>query len=74
MRKFIFTGPVGAGKTTAIQALTEDGILDTDVKTSDATGLRKETTTVAMDFAVVQLSNKELVHVYGTPGQERFDF
>ncbi|MGV6808975.1 MAG: GTP-binding protein [bacterium] len=74
MRKFIFTGPVGAGKTTAIQTITEDGILHTDVKTSDATGLRKETTTVAMDFAVVQLSNKELVHVYGTPGQERFDF
>jgi signal recognition particle receptor subunit beta/predicted regulator of Ras-like GTPase activity (Roadblock/LC7/MglB family) len=74
MRKFIFTGPVGAGKTTAIQTITEDGILHTDVKTSDAAGLRKETTTVAMDFAVVQLSNKELVHIYGTPGQERFDF
>lgn len=74
MRKFIFSGPVGAGKTTAIKTLTGDEILHTDVKTSDSVAMRKETTTVAMDFGIVRLSNDELAHVYGTPGQERFDF
>lgn len=74
MRKFIFSGPVGAGKTTAIKTLTGNQILHTDVKTSDSVAMRKDTTTVAMDFGIVKLSNDELAHVYGTPGQERFDF
>lgn len=74
MRKFIFSGPVGAGKTTAIRTITNDKILHTDVKTSDSVAMRKDTTTVAMDFGMVKLSNDETVHVYGTPGQERFDF
>jgi len=31
-------------------------------------------TTVAMDFGVVPISEEEVFHVYGAPGQERFDF
>ena len=72
--KVIVTGPVGAGKTTAVQSVTDNKTLVTDKPATDVTGTYKGTTTVAMDYGVVQLSATELVHVYGTPGQERFDF
>jgi signal recognition particle receptor subunit beta len=35
---------------------------------------RKSATTVAMDYGMIRLGPKEKVHLYGTPGQERFDF
>ncbi len=72
--KLIFTGPVGAGKTTAIRSVSNLVYRDSDVKTSDSLGGRKRTTTVAMDNGVVQLGAGERVHLYGTPGQERFRF
>lgn len=73
--KIIISGPVGAGKTTAINSLTDDKALKTDVAVSDvATSQRKDTTTVALDYGVIRYPNDDVVHVYGTPGQERFDF
>lgn len=72
--KIIVVGPVGSGKTTAIRTVTDDRSLMTDVKVSDVTHLRKGMTTVAMDFGVVPLSETEALHIYGAPGQERFDF
>ena len=72
--KLIFTGPVGAGKTTAISALSDIPVLTTDEIASDMTVNRKATTTVAMDFGLMRLDNNDQVHLYGTPGQERFDF
>ena len=73
-RKIIFTGPVGAGKTTAISSISDIGIVTTDESASDMTKSRKANTTVAMDYGLIKLSNNERVHLYGTPGQERFDF
>ncbi len=72
--KIIFTGPVGAGKTTAISALSDEQALTTDEQASDMTQQRKQTTTVAMDYGVMNLGESERIHLYGTPGQERFDF
>jgi signal recognition particle receptor subunit beta len=72
--KVIFTGPVGAGKTAAVKAVSDTQSLVTDVAVTDIASLRKSTTTVAMDYGVVALPQGDLVHVYGTPGQERFDF
>ena len=75
--KLIITGPVGSGKTTAIDSLTDQKAVRTDVSVSDAVTLaRKSTTTVAMDYGTVRITDAEntVVHVYGTPGQERFDF
>jgi small GTP-binding protein len=75
--KIIITGPVGSGKTTAVNSLTDKEAMLTDVTVSDsdhATKQRKRTTTVAMDYDVIRLKNNDIVHVYGTPGQERFDF
>ena len=38
------------------------------------TAVRKGYTTVAMDYGLIQLDENTKVHLYGTPGQERFDF
>ena len=72
--KFLVSGPVGAGKTTAIESACNHDVVHTDVKISDTAGLRKENTTVAMDYGSTVLSNGKKAHLYGTPGQERFDF
>ncbi|MFM2055820.1 MAG: hypothetical protein RLY71_205 [Pseudomonadota bacterium] len=72
--KIIFTGPVGSGKTTAIASISDIEPIRTDEAASDMTKKRKSNTTVAMDYGMIRLSGKEKVHLYGTPGQERFDF
>ncbi len=72
--KIIFTGPVGAGKTTAISSISDDAPITTDESASDMTRERKKATTVAMDYGVMRLEGGEAIHLYGTPGQERFDF
>lgn len=72
--KIIFTGPVGAGKTTAISALSDIPVVMTDASAHDMTRQRKATTTVAMDYGLMRLDGNERIHLYGTPGQERFDF
>lgn len=72
--KVIFAGPVGAGKTTAIQVLSDKPSLTTDAAVSDSTVVRKATTTVAMDYGCLALNDTQKVHLYGTPGQVRFRF
>jgi signal recognition particle receptor subunit beta len=72
--KLIFSGPVGAGKTTAITAISDIPPVVTDVRADAESDPDKRTTTVAMDYGVLRLGEEERVHLYGTPGQERFDF
>ena len=72
--KIIFTGPVGSGKTTAVASLSDIPPVKTDCMATDMTRQRKAETTVAMDYGRVNLSDGVAVHLYGTPGQERFDF
>jgi signal recognition particle receptor subunit beta len=72
--KLLFTGPVGAGKTTAIASLSDEAPIKTDVAASDMTRKFKPETTVALDYGVMRLPAGGKLHLYGTPGQERFDF
>ena len=72
MHKIIFTGPMGAGKTTAIATISEVSPISTEVRCSDET--IKETTTVAMDYGYITLEDGIRVHLYGTPGQARFNY
>lgn len=73
--KLLFIGPVGAGKTSAIRSICDDNEnIETEAKASDVTGRRKPTTTVAMDYGCLTLSDDEAVQLYGTPGQARFKF
>jgi len=72
--KIIFSGPVGAGKTTAIQTISDIDVVSTESTASDDVSKRKENTTVAMDYGTLSVGNDHKVHLYGTPGQERFSF
>ncbi|ALG69111.1 GTP-binding protein [Beggiatoa leptomitoformis] len=74
--KLIFTGPSGAGKSTAIAALSDIPVVTTEAKARERNeGHRyKETITVALDYGVIRLPNQDKIHLYGTPGQERFNF
>ncbi len=72
--KIIFSGPVGAGKTTAINSISDIPTIKTEESASDETKDMKETTTVALDYGAIILPDETKIHLYGTPGQQRFDF
>jgi uncharacterized protein len=72
--KIIFTGPVGVGKSTAIASISDTPPVKTEEIATDILKGNKTTTTVAMDYGVMNLEGGERLHLYGTPGQERFDF
>ncbi|WP_071191529.1 ATP/GTP-binding protein [Trichormus sp. NMC-1] len=70
----IVTGTVGAGKSTFIRSVSEIEVVDTDTRATDETALLKQRTTVAFDFGRLQFGPDMALHLYGTPGQSRFDF
>ncbi|HHB13176.1 MAG TPA: GTP-binding protein [Chromatiales bacterium] len=72
--KIIISGPVGAGKTTAIAALSDIVPVRTDARPTDEVAAAKNATTVALDYGTIELGAEAKVHLYGTPGQDRFDF
>lgn len=72
--KLIFAGSVGSGKTTAITSLSDVPPVKTDQLATDDTAMLKLTTTVAMDYGFMSMDDGTYVHLYGTPGQDRFDF
>lgn len=72
--KIVITGVVGAGKTTAIQAISEIDVVSTEVRASDEVREQKDTTTVAMDYGELSLEDGTVLKIYGTPGQRRFSF
>ncbi len=72
--KIIFTGSVGAGKTTAISSISDIPVVQTEAKASDQVAIHKPKTTVAMDYGTLDVGANARVHLYGTPGQERFSF
>ncbi len=73
MYKVLVTGPFNAGKTEFIRTISDIPIVSTERRITDDFKAVKEETTVAMDYGQVRL-NGDLFHLYGTPGQPRFDF
>ena len=71
--KILFTGTMGAGKTTAIAAISEIEPISSDVRNSDKS-CNKASTTVGLDYGEVTLDNGDKLRLYGSPGQQRFDF
>jgi uncharacterized protein len=64
--KIVVFGAFGAGKTTLIKTL------DPESKHVEA-NCTGGTTTVALDFGRIQKDECH-IHIFGTPGQERFEF
>lgn len=71
--KILFTGVAGAGKTTAINSVSQIPPMNTDVRNTDAS-LGKLTTTVGLDYGELTLEGGDKLRLYGTPGQVRFEF
>jgi len=72
--KLVITGPVNAGKTTMVQNLSDSQIAATDVAATDQVSQLKAMTTVGLDFGILKIDNGLELHLFGTPGQARFNF
>ncbi|HET6911173.1 MAG TPA: ATP/GTP-binding protein [Mycobacteriales bacterium] len=72
--KIVVTGPFAAGKTTLIRTISEITVLSTEKDISDSSRSRKAETTVAMDFGRITIDRDLVLYLFGTPGQDRFDF
>jgi uncharacterized protein len=65
---------MGAGKTTAIESLSEIEVVRTEANNSERHIADKPTTTVALDYGEIVIGGEDKVRLYGIPGQRRFDF
>lgn len=72
--KLVITGPVNAGKTTMVQNLSDTQIAATDVAATDQVSQLKAMTTVGLDFGILKIDDSLEMHLFGTPGQARFNF
>lgn len=72
--KIVFGGTMGSGKSTAIKTLSEVEVVSTEALNTDLASHDKLLTTVGIDYGELTLDDGVKVGLYGTPGQDRFDF
>ena len=64
--KVVVLGGMGSGKSTLVRSIAAGAVIDTDVANSDRVGADKASTTVALDYADIDLPNGERLRLYGT--------
>ena len=72
--KIVFGGSMGAGKSAAIKALSDIPVIETEAMNTDINRHSKYSTTVGIDYGEIVLEDDTKIGLYGTPGQDRFDF
>lgn len=73
--KIVITGAYAAGKTHFIRTISDIDLLSTEYEVSDPDEQQlKHETTVALDFGTIAIAENVTLYLFGTPGQERFEF
>ncbi|MCK9408081.1 MAG: ATP/GTP-binding protein [Bacteriovoracaceae bacterium] len=73
--KLVISGSVNSGKTTFVKTISEfDPITTDEYATEENVKVLKGQTTVAMDYGRRTIDEDVVLHIYATPGQERFNF
>ncbi|MFC9699704.1 ATP/GTP-binding protein [Streptomyces sp. NPDC056943] len=80
--KIVIVGGFGVGKTTLVRSVSEIRPLNTEETMTQAGALvddtvgvaAKKATTVAFDFGRISLDARNVLYLFGAPGQERFWF
>ncbi len=71
--KVIVSGAFNSGKSEFVRTASEIPVVSTERRITDDKAQVKAETTVAMDYGQVTIGGA-LLHLFGTPGQTRFDF
>lgn len=73
--KIVVTGAFAAGKTEFIRTVSDIEVVSTECEVTDTDERQlKAETTVALDFGTLAIDDEVNLYLFGTPGQERFDF
>lgn len=80
--KIVIVGGFAVGKTTMVRSVseirpltTEERMTQAGVGVDEAPGVDgKTTTTIAFDFGRITINDKEVLYLFGAPGQPRFWF